>query len=161
MTNDTRPARGALLALAHEMAARPDGLTPDQYAEATHYTTRQAGMRLHTASTRPNTKLFPARGASPVRFFSTPEAANAWVGKQKRASAKAAQVMAKKPGPVALTNYTAGPSKVAPAIKHGPIITSGTKVTIDDRVHLVARWQAQPSQPAPGFSTLGIGRYLA
>ena len=160
-SNTTRPPRGTLLAIAHDLAARPDGLTADQYAAATHYTTRQACVRLHTASTRPGTKLFAASGVSPARYFSTPDAAATWAGNARRTGgAKTAQVLTKKIGPPALTNYTAGPSKAAPALRHEPIITSDTKVTIDDRVRPTARWQAQPSQPAPGFSTLGIGRYL-
>lgn len=74
--------------------------------------------------------------------------------------AKTAQVLTKKLGPPALTNYTAGASKMAPKIKDGPVDYSRAKMTIDDRVHPVARWQTQPSQPAPGFSAAGIGRYL-
>ena len=77
----------------------------------------------------------------------------------ERAAKQAA--IAGNPAPVVLTNYTAGPSKVAPSIKREPIITADTKMTIDDRVHPVARWQMQPSQPTPGFSGMGIGRYLA
>ena len=68
---------------------------------------------------------------------------------------------AAKPAPAIERSYTAGPSKVAPAIKREPIITADTKMTIDDRVHPVARWQMQPSQPTPGFRGMGIGRYLA
>lgn len=58
------------------------------------------------------------------------------------------------------SSYTAGASKMAPHIKGEPIITSDTIITEVPCRYLSARWQAQPSQPAPGFSTLGIGRYL-
>ena len=57
--------------------------------------------------------------------------------------------------------YAAGASKMAPRIKGEPIITADTIITEVPSSYLSARWQAQPSQPAPGFSTLGIGRYLA
>ncbi len=56
--------------------------------------------------------------------------------------------------------YTAGSSKTAPKIKDGPVDYSQAVYTIDDKVRPTARWQMQASQPAPGFSGMGIGRYL-
>ena len=64
------------------------------------------------------------------------------------------------PSSLAGTVYTAGGSKIAPAVRGAPIITSDTKITIVPRPDVCARWQAQPSQPAAGFATMGIGRYL-
>jgi len=67
---------------------------------------------------------------------------------------------AAKPVPVIERSFTAGPSKVAPAIKDVPIDYSRAVYNIDDKVRPTARWQMQPSQPTPGFSGMGIGRYL-
>jgi hypothetical protein len=68
---------------------------------------------------------------------------------------------AQKLAPVIQRSFTAGPSRIAPAIKDVPVDFSRAVYTIDDKVRPTARWQMQPSQPTPGFSTLGVGRYLA
>lgn len=98
-----------------------------------------------------------------LRFFSSTSDRDEWLVTSRatanpRQTAKVIPIIAKRPLPH--ENYTAGASRVAPATKGQPIITAKTIFTIIPCRSMCARYQAQPSQPIFGFTSMGIGRYL-
>jgi hypothetical protein len=67
--------------------------------------------------------------------------------------------LSKKPGPPALTRYTAGASKFVSLKADAPVDASGAKYTICPS-GLDHRFVALPEETAPVFASMGIGRYL-
>jgi hypothetical protein len=137
----------------------------------TNFVTRMKGL------------IYPAqRAGCRLHWFVTAEAAQAWASlpalvpsewqiasahlvkakAPRKSRAKPVMVdlrFGKKPGPVALTSYTAGASKMVSLKADAPVDASGAKFTRCPS-GLDHRFVAIPEETPPLFASMGVGRYL-
>lgn len=172
----SRRGRGEVLALILTLAARPEGVTTAEIIERLGC---QSNSPILPNAAKAGHVFKADRKRKPVHWFTTREAAEAWVaacpaptpkkprGRPAKLATefKAPAVKAKKgarvphiPKPAEHQKpptYTAGPSKKAPQFTSAPIITSKTRVTVAPtplpRFHVPAEFRGD-------FSLAGVGR---
>ena len=127
------------------LAGRPDGV--NGMGLQTILGIPRNGVHSHMIELERQCRIVRAEGTGQrIHWFASPVRRDAWI-------------VSHRPGPETAASYTAGPSNFA-APGGTPIVTPNTTTTVAPCPDVCARWQAQPSQPAPGFVAMGIGRYL-
>lgn len=159
---------GGVLDTIKKLAARPEGVTAAEVAEAAGVISSRASARLHKNVQRGH--IFRSKRLGFVNhWFDSEERARAWAAMppmhKPKLTAPVRKPIQKRPtlerntGQAALTRYTAGASKLVSFAPDAPVSSAGAKYTICPS-GLDHRFVALPEEAAPVFSSLGIGRYL-
>lgn len=168
-----RRERGEVLALMLKLAAGPEGLTNSALASRLETAQSNIAPRINQAAA--NGHLFRSqRRGYPLHWFETAERAQEWaalppphkphklvtaVKKPIQKPVKTDLRFGKKPGPVALTSYTAGASKMVSLKADAPVDARGAKYTVCPS-GMDHRFVAIPEETPPLFASMGVGRYL-
>lgn len=145
-----------------ELADRPCGVTIREAAtasgvEAVENISGRIGRMVHSGF------LWRVVRHRATRFFSSPEAASAWNKANPVELAKPVKPVKVDRGyPIHLRRAPASKAKQRPAASAEAITPDGVKHTVCNAPTFDVRFQVDPNtRVVGGFSTMGIGRYIA